>query len=110
VQNTDKASTANSAMLRKSREIGKAGLFIPCELHDEHPALAHSPVHAPDNRGTGSYLNSDVYGVSQFGGFGEYMRRQEKKLGWGDKRVRVDIDGKARKEEKDGKSTCGAPQ
>ena len=97
-------------MLHKSREISKAGLFIPCELHDEHPALAHSPVHAPDSRGTGSYLNFNVYVVSQSGGFSEYMCRQEKKLGWGDKRVRVDIDGKARKEEKDGKSMCGAPR
>ena len=74
----DKASTA---MFRESREIGKAGLFMPCKLHDEHPALAHSPVHAPDNRGTGSYLDSDIYGGSKFGGFCKYMCRQEKKLG-----------------------------
>ncbi|KAH9989747.1 hypothetical protein BJV77DRAFT_1061146 [Russula vinacea] len=47
---------------------------------DEHPALAHSPVHAPDNSGTGSYMDSDAYGASRFGGFGEYMRRKRAKL------------------------------
>jgi hypothetical protein len=47
---------------------------------DEHPALAHSPVHTPDNKGTGSYLDSDAYGASRFGGFGEYMRRKRAKL------------------------------
>ena len=47
---------------------------------DEHPALAHSPVHAPDDSGTGSYMDSDAYGASRFGGFGEYMRRKRAKL------------------------------
>jgi DNA repair protein REV1 len=46
---------------------------------DEHPALPHSPVHSPD-RGTSSYLDSDTYGASRFGGFGEYMRRKRSKL------------------------------
>lgn len=46
---------------------------------DEHPEQGHSPVHSPD-RGTGSYLDSDTYGASRFGGFGEYMRRKRAKL------------------------------
>jgi DNA repair protein REV1 len=46
---------------------------------DEHPEQAHSPVHAPD-RGTSSYLDSDTYGASRFGDFGEYMRRKRAKL------------------------------
>jgi hypothetical protein len=44
---------------------------------DEHPEQAHSPV--PD-RDTSSYLDSDTYGASRFGGFGEYMRRKRAKL------------------------------
>jgi hypothetical protein len=46
---------------------------------DEHPEQAHSPVHSPD-RDTSSYLDSDTYGASRFGGFGEYMRRKRAKL------------------------------
>ena len=46
---------------------------------DEHPALAHSPVGSP-NSISGSYLDSDTYGASRFGGFGEYMRRKRAKL------------------------------
>jgi hypothetical protein len=46
---------------------------------DEHPEQAHSPVHSPDG-GTSSYLDSDTYGASRFGGFGEYMRRKRAKL------------------------------
>jgi DNA repair protein REV1 len=46
---------------------------------DEHPEQAHSPVHSPD-RGTSSYLDSDTYGASRFGDFGEYMRRKRAKL------------------------------
>ena len=46
---------------------------------DEHSALDRSPVHSPD-RGTSSYLDSDTYGASRFGGFGEYMRRKRAKL------------------------------
>jgi len=46
---------------------------------DEHPALAHSPVGSP-NRISASYLDSDTYGASRFGGFGEYMRRKRAKL------------------------------
>lgn len=46
---------------------------------DEHPALPHPPVHSPD-RGTSSYLDSDTYGASRFGGFGEYMHRKRAKL------------------------------
>jgi DNA repair protein REV1 len=46
---------------------------------DEHPALAYSPVGSP-NSISGSYLDSDTYGASRFGGFGEYMRRKRAKL------------------------------
>ena len=46
---------------------------------DEHPALAYSPVGSPNSIG-GSYLDSDTYGASRFGGFGEYMRRKRAKL------------------------------
>lgn len=46
---------------------------------DEHPEQAHSPVH-PSDRVTSSYLDSDTYGASRFGGFGEYMRRKRAKL------------------------------
>ncbi len=46
---------------------------------DEHPEQAHSPVHPPD-RGTSSYLDSNTYGASRFGDFGEYMRRKRAKL------------------------------
>lgn len=46
---------------------------------DGHPEQAHSPVHSPD-RDTSSYLDSDTYGASRFGGFGEYMRRKRAKL------------------------------
>ena len=46
---------------------------------NEHSEQAHSPVHSPD-RGTSSYLDSDTYGASRFGGFGEYMRRKRAKL------------------------------
>lgn len=46
---------------------------------DEYPALPHSPVHTP-GRGASSYLDSDTYGASRFGGFGEYMRRKRAKL------------------------------
>lgn len=45
----------------------------------EHPEQAHSPVHSPD-RGTNLYLDSDTYGASRFGDFGEYMRRKRAKL------------------------------
>jgi hypothetical protein len=46
---------------------------------DEHPEQAHYPVHSPDG-GTSSYLDSNTYGASRFGGFGEYMRRKRAKL------------------------------
>src|SRR6267154_631995 len=46
---------------------------------DEHPEQAYSPVHSPD-RGTSSYLDSETYGSSRFGDFGEYMRRKRAKL------------------------------
>jgi hypothetical protein len=46
---------------------------------DEHPALAHSPADSPI-RITSSYMDSDTYGASSFGGFGEYMRRKRAKL------------------------------
>jgi hypothetical protein len=46
---------------------------------DELPAVAQPPVHSPD-RGTSSYLDSDTYGASRFGGFGDYMRRKRAKL------------------------------
>lgn len=46
---------------------------------DEHPEQTHSPVQSPD-RATSSYLDSDTYGASRFGGFGEYMRRKRAKL------------------------------
>ena len=46
---------------------------------DEHPEQAHPRVHSPD-RGTSSHLNSDTYGASRFGDFGEYMRRKRAKL------------------------------
>ena len=46
---------------------------------DEHPALAYSEAGSP-NRISGSYLDSDTYGASRFGGFGEYMRRKRAKL------------------------------
>lgn len=45
----------------------------------ERSEQAHSPVHSPD-RGNSSYLDSDTYGASRFGGFGEYMRRKRAKL------------------------------
>jgi hypothetical protein len=46
---------------------------------DEYPEQTHSPVQSPD-RGANSYLDSDTYGASRFGGFGEYMRRKRAKL------------------------------
>jgi DNA repair protein REV1 len=46
---------------------------------DEHPEQAHSPAQSPD-RGTSSYLETDAYGASRFGDFGEYMRRKRAKL------------------------------
>ena len=46
---------------------------------DEHLALASSPVGSP-NKISGPYLDSDTYGASRFGGFGEYMRRKRAKL------------------------------
>ena len=46
---------------------------------DEHPEQARSPVHSPDG-GTSSYLDSNTYGASRFGGFGEYTRRKRAKL------------------------------
>lgn len=46
---------------------------------DEHPALAHSPPNTPI-RIASSYLDSNTYGASRFGEFGEYMRRKRAKL------------------------------
>jgi DNA repair protein REV1 len=46
---------------------------------DEHPTLAYSEAGSP-NRTSDSYLDSDTYGASRFGGFGEYMRRKRAKL------------------------------
>ncbi len=46
---------------------------------DEHPTLADSPADSP-TRVTSSHLDSDTYGASRFGGFGEYMRRKRAKL------------------------------
>jgi hypothetical protein len=46
---------------------------------DEHPDLAHPPADSPI-RITSSHMDSDTYGASRFGGFGEYMRRKRAKL------------------------------
>jgi DNA repair protein REV1 len=46
---------------------------------DDHPTLGDSPADSP-TKGTNSYLDSDTYGASRFGGFGEYMRRKRAKL------------------------------
>ncbi|KAI9508820.1 DNA repair protein [Russula earlei] len=46
---------------------------------DEHPALPHSSPESPIQIGT-SYLDSDTYEASRFGGFGDYMRRKRAKL------------------------------
>jgi len=46
---------------------------------DERPDLAHSSADSPI-RITSSHMDSDTYGASRFGGFGEYMRRKRAKL------------------------------
>ena len=46
---------------------------------DEHPDLVHSSADSPI-RITSSYVDSDTYGASRFGGFGDYMRRKRAKL------------------------------
>jgi hypothetical protein len=97
-QSIDSSSKAQSQLLSKHSHLGQdyepslPELESPTPAQsrykraysvssdDEHPALAHSPVHAPDNRCTDSYLDPDTYGASRFGGFGEYMRRKRAKL------------------------------
>lgn len=50
-------------------------------IDDELPEQAHSITQwQSPNKCTGSYLDSDTYGASRFGGFGEYMRRKRAKL------------------------------
>jgi DNA repair protein REV1 len=46
---------------------------------DEHPDLAHLSADSPIKT-TSSHMDSDTYGASRFGGFGEYMRRKRAKL------------------------------
>jgi DNA repair protein REV1 len=46
---------------------------------DEHPDLVHSSADSPI-RISSSYMDSDTYGASRFGGFGEYMSRKRAKL------------------------------